>query len=82
MPTAPNSTLTLWLYVVSVLIGFGFALQGAPGWYMMSSGLVDRPAPSIHGPLPVCGRRLYPVCHHPSPAEATVIFAAHSLFTQ
>lgn len=32
-----------WLYV---LIGLLFAVQGAVGWYMVSSGLVDRPSVS------------------------------------
>lgn len=32
-----------WLYV---LVGLLFAFQGALGWYMVSSGLVDRPAVS------------------------------------
>lgn len=32
--------------LVYVLIGIGFAFQGALGWYMVSSGLVNRPAVS------------------------------------
>ncbi|RME83143.1 MAG: heme A synthase [Caldilineae bacterium] len=31
---------------VYILIGIGFAFQGVLGWYMVSSGLIDRPAVS------------------------------------